>query len=730
MTTQNLLADIVAKLDQGDAKDGKFPDGKGEYWALCPFHADRHSGSFSVSERGFCCHACGKKGGLVALAEHFGIEVEHTESPKLPPRPATLENYANVKGLPVDFLQSLGLRTIHIGGEPVVKMPYYGEDGTEAGVRFRVALAGDNKFKWRSGTKPMLYGLARLDRAAGYVILCEGESDAQTFWYHNVSALGVPGANNWRAEWAKLVEGLTVYVWREPDAGGETFVNDIGKALPDCRIITPPAGRKDISDCQLAGDDVRALVTQLKATARPWRELEAERNNETARAAYETAYALLHKSDLLAEALSTCRARGLVGEDRNAKLLNLSLVSRLQAKPVSLAVKGPSSGGKSYLVETVLKLFPAAAYYVASSLSDKLLARDDAPLKHRMLVLQEASGMSENVSYLLRVLLSEGCIVHKTLVETRDGWKPQEFRREGPTGLIVTTTWASLHPENETRLFSLTVRDDPTQTAGILQSLADRANGRLPEEPDYTQWHALHTWLELAGCRDVTIPFAHDLATLADTRAVRLRRDFGALLNLVCAHAILHQCTRERDQYGRIVATLADYAAVYDLLEEVVGDAIQATVAKTTRETVNTVARLIEDAKREGKPTEVSKAQLSTALGLDKSAAGRRATRAIHDGYLINLESKEKQPARYALGDAMPADKSVLPHPDVLRGLGGGGRGSLPSCTSAQVHITTPGAAVTAGTSGNGQNGHSEGENGAFAGLEAWQMAFLEEANA
>ena len=146
--------------------------------------------------------------------------------------------------------------------------------------------------------------------------------------------------------------------------------------------------------------------------------------------------------------------------------------------------------------------------------------------------------------------------------------------------MIITTTSASLHPENETRMFSVTVCDSPAQTAGVLRSLAARANSQEPRPPDFAPWHALQTWLELAGSRDVRIPFADNLAELTDTRAVRLRRDFGAVLNLICAHALLHQAQRMRDQGGRIIAALADYAAVYDLVIENVAQGVQAAVRR------------------------------------------------------------------------------------------------------------------------------------------------------
>jgi len=391
-------------------------------------------------------------------------------------------------------------------------------------------------------------------------------------------------------------------------------------------------------------------------------------------------------------------------------------------------MKQPYSGGKSYVVETVLKAFPSSAYYALSSMSDRSLAYSDEPLAHRTLVLYEAAGLTSDFgTYLMRTLLSEGCIRYETVEKTQDGLKPKLIERAGPTGLIVTTTWANLHPENETRMFSITVRDDPQQTAGVLHALADRANGRGPAEPDFAPWHALQTWLELAGCRTVTIPYAHKLADLADARAVRLRRDFGAVLNLVRAHAILHQCTRERDPYGRIVATLDDYRAVYGLVIDILGEGVQASVDKTVRETVETVARLIEDARHENKPTEVSRGQLANALGLDKTSAGRRALRAIHDGYLVNLETREKQPARYALGDPMPADQPVLPHPDQVGGEGGI---SIPPNAHARVHESLEQAMSVENTGVAGPNTCFEGQKGGSEALEAWQKAFLAEAEA
>lgn len=69
----SLLDQILTKLTPTTEKS-KWPDSKGEYWALCPFHPDTHATNFSVSERGYKCFACGAQGSLHNLAQHLGVE--------------------------------------------------------------------------------------------------------------------------------------------------------------------------------------------------------------------------------------------------------------------------------------------------------------------------------------------------------------------------------------------------------------------------------------------------------------------------------------------------------------------------------------------------------------------------------------------------------------------------------------------------------------------------------
>ncbi len=588
-----------------------------------------------------------------------------------PLQPCTLEAYAEAKGLPVGFLKELGLSKISYSGSPAVRILYFDENGAEGAVRLRLALEKspqrDNRFRWRKGSKPILYGLWRLERIreAGYVVLVEGESDCHTLWHHGIEALGIPGASNWKEEWTAHLEGVEkVYAVVEPDEGGRTLKEKLSASSARDRLRFVELGEsKDVSELYLA--DPERFMENLRAAfgrATPYAGQERERAEAASRAAWDVCEDLARSRRVLDRFAAELGRSGVAGEMRAAKLLYLALTSRLLDKIVSVAVKGPSSGGKTYLVECVLDFFPDSAYYALTAMSERTLAYSEEPIRHRFLVIYEADGMASDFAiYLMRSLLSEGRVRYETVESTPQGIKPRLIEREGPTGLILTTTAVKLHPENETRLLSLTVNDTREQTKDVLAALARRT--KTP--PDTAPWRALQEWLGgPAACRSVDIPYAEDLAELVPPVAVRLRRDFGAVLNLIRAHAVLHQVNREKDAEGRVVATLDDYQAVRELVADLVAEGVEATVPKTVRETVEAARRLLEDSESEP----ITTAAVAQELKLDKSAALRRVRTAMDRGHLKNLEDRKGRPARIVSGDPIAGEVEVLPSVEKLRG--------------------------------------------------------------
>jgi hypothetical protein len=418
-------------------------------------------------------------------------------------------------------------------------------------------------------------------------------------------------------------------------------------------------GIKDVSELhKQSPEHFLERLSEARDEAKAWLDIAETEQQGRAREAWDECRELAETPDILAEFSRDLERGGLVGEETNAKLLYLAAITRFLERIVSVAVKGPSSGGKSHLVKTVLGFFPALAFYLLTAMSEKTLVYTEEPLEHRFIVLYEAAGLGGDFQeYIIRSLLSEGCIDYETVEKTPEGMKPRRIHKDGPTGFITTTTRDRLHSENETRYLSLTVLDTREQTRRVFRALAEERG----EGPDLGRWHALQTWLAGAEHR-VTIPYAEALAEKMGDLAVRLRRDFSVVLSLIKAHAILHQASRERDAEGQIVATIQDYIRVRELVSGVISEGVEATVPKTVRETVEAVDNVIDGW---GKDYVTNRA-VAEELEIDKAAASRRVRTAIGRGYLKNEEDRKGRPAKLVLGEDMPEDQEILPAPEEL----------------------------------------------------------------
>jgi hypothetical protein len=178
----------------------------------------------------------------------------------------TLAAYSQAKRLPLDFLQGLGLcdgiYRSSTGSTHAVRIPYLAADGTELSPRWRVSLTAKKKVMSEKGSKTNLYGLNRLPeaRAAGRVLLVGGESDAQTAWFHGLSAIGLPGEGNWsdgRGDAAALDGIPEIFAVIEPDKGGPVMVGKLQRSViaPRVKLIRMPSKTKDISALYLADPD-------------------------------------------------------------------------------------------------------------------------------------------------------------------------------------------------------------------------------------------------------------------------------------------------------------------------------------------------------------------------------------------------------------------------------------------------------------------------------------------
>ena len=361
-------------------------------------------------------------------------------------------------------------------------------------------------------------------------------------------------------------------------------------------------------------------------------------------------------ADVLALFDVSIAGAGLAGERRNARVLYLALTSRLLERPVSVAIKGPPAGGKSFLLERVLAHFPSSAALKLSGMSEKSLIYTDENLAHRHIVLAEAQGAEGRMqSYFVRTLLSEGELVWHAVEQTREGTCTRTVRKTGPTGLILTTTRIEDEAEIESRMLTLLANDTREQTRSILRAVVCGETQRRVDDI----WPAYQHWLATGECR-VVVPFAAALAERCSDRSVRMRRDISTALSMVKAHALLHRATRRRDEQGTIVATVDDYEAVRQLIADILAEGTDAAVSASVRQTVGAVLAHSADAS-------CGVATVARALNIDLSSASRRCKSAVRAGFIEYRRESKWQAANFRLVRAIPDDLAVLPSLQVAR---------------------------------------------------------------
>jgi hypothetical protein len=594
-------------------------------------------------------------------------------APAAPSEPAntglTLERYAQAKKLPVDYLQDQGVSTISYLGKPALRFEYRDPQGEVVSVRFRLALEGDAQFRYRKGDQPMPYGLEQLEEARrqGFIVLGEGESDAHTLWLFEIPALTIPGANTWKDTWADYLEGIArIYVVIEPDKGGATLLKHLAKSRLHDRVhlldLAETVQAKDPSALSCRNPRrFRHRWRYALTHAIPWADYVRRERDAQQHQLWQQCQALAREPRILRR-FGADVAHFVAGETRLPTLLYLALTTRFLHHPVSIVVKGQSSAGKSYVPGQVLRFFPTEAYHVLTSASERVLVYDDEPVAHRFIVLYEADGLkNEFFQYLLRSLLTEGHIRYATVEKTRDGLRTRWIEREGPTGLLTSTTAVSLEPQLETRVWSVTAPDTPAQTKTILAFLGAQAEAGLDDDAadgavDLTVWRAFQQWLAGAEHR-VVIPYATILAKDIPPLAVRLRRDFKRLLSLIRAHALLHQVNRRRDPQGRIIAMVRDYAVVRQLVLDWMAEGLEASGPKAIRDTVEAVKQHCET------HPSASVTALAKRLDLDVSTVSRRVQVALQRGYLQNLETGPGRTYQLISGQPLPSERPILPKP-------------------------------------------------------------------
>jgi PAS domain-containing protein len=270
-------------------------------------------------------------------------------------------------------------------------------------------------------------------------------------------------------------------------------------------------------------------------------------DNET-----DEALKLLKDPNLLERIVADMDACGIVGESTNKLAGYLAATSRKLAKPLAIVIQSSSSAGKTSLMDAILSMMPDEAQLRVSKLTGKsLYYLETSDIQHKTLAISEDEGIRE-AAYALKLLQSEGCLRHATVVKGEAGTMTTAHHTVyGPTQIFLTTTAMDLDEELMNRCLVLAVDETRSQTNAIQtsQRTARTVQSKCNREHVDSLRTLYHNAQRLLRSIEVNNPYAPQL-TFADNRT-RLRRDHEKYLTLIDTIALLHQHQREIKTYSK-----------------------------------------------------------------------------------------------------------------------------------------------------------------------------------
>jgi hypothetical protein len=360
------------------------------------------------------------------------------------------------------------------------------------------------------------------------------------------------------------------------------------------------------------------------------------------------------------------------GGDLNPPLITyLALTSRVLAMrdgamPVHLLLLGQPSAGKSYCLGVALKLMPPESYNKIDAGSPKVLIYDNFDYRHRVAIFSEAdslpAGEDNPAASAIRNMLQDGCLSYK--VTERDPESGQfvvrEINKPGPT-VLVTTAVKHLGSQLDSRLFILEVPDGLEQTQASLKAQAEIELDGVAE-PDQALI-AYQAYLQAQAPWDVVVPFAVKLAEEIGRlpNASRINRDYARLISMIKSVAVLRHQDREKDDNGRLIAEVEDYAMVHELVGKMYETSVT-SVSDKIRNAIRAVGEL-----RKANVTPLTETKVAERLGISKQAISRPVKTAMKQGWLVNHEVKRGYPFDLDVGEPLP-EALGLPDPKSLRG--------------------------------------------------------------
>jgi hypothetical protein len=370
-------------------------------------------------------------------------------------------------------------------------------------------------------------------------------------------------------------------------------------------------------------------------------------------AAEREATKLLQSPDFFNQFLFAMKKDGLVGEEQNALVLFIVVISRLLSRPLNAFVKARSSAGKNFLIKRVIRLLPKHAIAEVTSVSDTAWSYMGNRLRHTVVYIPERNEAAGKVEPL-RLLISEDKLVRRVTKNQGGKHVTKKYVARGPVASISTTTKRQLQIDDETRHISITVDESPAQTRRIVKSHTRHNVGLTRKE--LRTWRMVQHLLEQRTGVEILLPdWFEKVADRVFIGDLRVRRYFLAFIEACRTVCLIRSFQSKSRKATRLTVGFADFAITTFIFDRVFVESLHLRkgVSESTRELVERLCT------QKGKP--IGAKHLARELRVPMDRAYRMLRSAEGAGVVIRANEPEKRNRKLFLATPPPR---FIPDPE------------------------------------------------------------------
>lgn len=373
----------------------------------------------------------------------------------------------------------------------------------------------------------------------------------------------------------------------------------------------------------------------------------------------QRAMELLRSPYFFSKFLKAIRRAGLVGEQINALIVYLVVISRLLPDPLHLFVKGPSGSGKNFLVDNVAEFLPPSHVYTVSSTSANVLSFEGRKLAHKVLYVKELNKLAGSLIQT-RLLISEKELVREVTIRKGGKLTKKRYITKGPICSVSTTTEDELEIDDESRRISIWTDTSEAQTQLIVKATWCEADQTLPPE-ELEVWHFVQRLLRTRARVPIVFPNRfRALAALVDSHELRLRRyapAFKKACQTVCLIRSYRKSDEEVEKSGELRVSFIDVA----ISQIILGAALAQSLYGREQEDAVLGALKRVSAVKNGGPVRASSIAAEMGISIDQTYS------LLRDALRRNVIRRVNGPQQKNLKLYLPAaQRSFLPDPETI----------------------------------------------------------------